>query len=76
MTPSLDVARKVLATEAEAIQRLLEMIDGDFERAVEMVLATTGRVVWTGLGKSGILCRKLAATMSSTGSPALFLHPA
>lgn len=76
MTPSLDVARKVLATEAEAIQRLLETIDGDFERAVEMVLATTGRIVWTGMGKSGIICRKLAATMSSTGSPALFLHPA
>lgn len=73
---SMSIARKVLETEAEAIRRLLETIDGDFERAVEMILATSGRVVWTGMGKSGIICRKLAATMSSTGTPALFLHPA
>ncbi len=73
---SMDVARRVLETEAEAIRRLLETIDGNFERAVDLILATTGRVVWTGMGKSGIICRKLAATMSSTGTPALFLHPA
>ncbi len=73
---SMDVARKVLETEAEAIRRLLETIDGDFERAVDLVLHAAGRVVWTGMGKSGIICRKLAATMSSTGTPALFLHPA
>lgn len=73
---SLDVARKVLETEAEAIRRLMEIIDGDFERAVDLILAAAGRVVWTGMGKSGIICRKLAATMSSTGTPALFLHPA
>ncbi len=73
---SLDVARKVLETEADAIRRLLEIIDGDFERAVDLILAAAGRVVWTGMGKSGIICRKLAATMSSTGTPALFLHPA
>ncbi len=73
---AMDIARKVLETEAEAIRRLLETIDGDFERAVDLILATAGRVVWTGMGKSGIICRKLAATMSSTGTPALFLHPA
>ncbi len=73
---SMDVARKVLETEAEAIRWLLETIDGDFERAVDLILAAAGRVVWTGMGKSGIICRKLAATMSSTGTPALFLHPA
>lgn len=76
MMGSMDIARKVLETEAEAIRRLLETINGDFERAVDLVLATAGRVVWTGMGKSGIICRKLAATMSSTGTPALFLHPA
>ncbi len=76
MTSPLEIARTVLEAEAAGIRRLLETIGGDFERAVELVAATTGRVVWTGMGKSGIICRKLAATMSSTGTPALFLHPA
>jgi len=48
----------------------------EFERAVDLILACRGRVVWSGMGKSGIICRKLAATMASTGTPALFLHPA
>ena len=73
---SLDIARQVLETEATAIRNLVEQLGDDFEQAVELVLACTGRVVWTGMGKSGIICRKLAATMSSTGTPALFLHPA
>lgn len=73
---TLDVARQVLETEAEAIRRLVESIGEDFERAVDMVAACTGRVVWTGMGKSGIICHKLAATMRSTGTPALHLHPA
>ncbi len=72
----LEIARQVLATEAEAIVRLRDSLGEDFERAVELVLGCTGRVVWTGMGKSGIICRKLAATMRSTGTPALFLHPA
>ncbi|MCD4749814.1 MAG: KpsF/GutQ family sugar-phosphate isomerase [Thermoanaerobaculales bacterium] len=76
MTTVIEVARRVLVTEAEAIQRLVENLDGGFEAAVERILSTTGRVVWTGMGKSGIICRKLAATMSSTGTPAFFLHPA
>ena len=73
---TLDVARQVLETEAEAIRRLIDLIGEDFERAVEMVVACSGRVVWTGMGKSGIICHKLAATMRSTGTPALHLHPA
>ncbi len=73
---TLDVARQVLDTEAEAIRRLRDSLGADFERAVEMVVACTGRVVWTGMGKSGIICHKLAATMRSTGTPALHLHPA
>jgi arabinose-5-phosphate isomerase len=52
------------------------LIGEDFEKAVDMVVACTGRVVWTGMGKSGIICHKLAATMRSTGTPALHLHPA
>jgi arabinose-5-phosphate isomerase len=73
---SLDLARKVLETEAKAISNLVETIGDDFASAVELVVGCTGRVIWTGMGKSGIICRKLAATMSSTGTPSLFLHPA
>jgi len=73
---SLDLARTVLETEATAIRNLVDQIGEDFERAVELVLACEGRVIWSGMGKSGIICRKLAATMSSTGTPSLFLHPA
>jgi arabinose-5-phosphate isomerase len=73
---SLDLARTVLETEATAIRNLVDRIGEEFERAIELVLACEGRVVWSGMGKSGIICRKLAATMSSTGTPSLFLHPA
>ena len=73
---SLEIARQVLRTEAEAIQRLAEQVGPELEQAAGMVTACEGRVVWTGMGKSGIICRKLAATMASTGTPALFLHPA
>ncbi len=73
---SLELAREVLTTEAEAILRLRDRLDGSFVRAAELLAGCQGRVVWTGMGKSGIICRKLAATMASTGTPALFLHPA
>lgn len=73
---SLELARQVLTTEAEAILRLRDRLDGSFLQAVDLLTACQGRVVWTGMGKSGIICRKLAATMASTGTPALFLHPA
>ncbi|MGH9477083.1 MAG: KpsF/GutQ family sugar-phosphate isomerase [Terriglobales bacterium] len=68
--------RRVLAVEAAAVAALEARIGVDFERAVEVLLRCQGRVVVTGMGKSGIVARKLAATLSSTGSPALFLHPA
>jgi arabinose-5-phosphate isomerase len=71
-----EVAREVLLTEAEALRRLADGLGEDFDRAAEMILACTGRVIWTGMGKSGIVCQKLAATMRSTGTTALFLHPA
>jgi arabinose-5-phosphate isomerase len=69
-------ARKVLRIEAEAIIDLIERIDSRFESAVEALYACRGRVVVTGMGKSGIICKKIAATLASTGTPALFLHPA
>ncbi|TLM69022.1 MAG: KpsF/GutQ family sugar-phosphate isomerase [Deltaproteobacteria bacterium] len=72
----LEAARKVLRIEAEAVQALNDRINGEFVRAVEMILACSGRVVVTGMGKSGLICQKIAATMASTGTPALFLHPA
>jgi arabinose-5-phosphate isomerase len=73
---ALDLARKVLRTEAAAILGLLDRINGDFERAVQLLFECRGRVIVTGMGKSGIICRKIAATLSSTGTSAWFLHPA
>ena len=73
---SRELARQVLETEADAIRRLMDLLNSDFDRAVELIVGCTGRVVWTGMGKSGIICRKIAATMSSTGTPSLFMHPA
>ncbi len=71
-----DSAKRVLRIEAEAITGLIDRIDHRFEHAVEVLNACRGRVVVTGMGKSGIICRKVAATLASTGSPSLFLHPA
>ena len=72
----LALARKVLETEAAAIRALLSRLDGRFTEAVTLLKECQGRVVVTGMGKSGIICRKIAATLSSTGTPAFFLHPA
>ena len=72
----LELARKVLRTEAAAILGLVDRVDAEFERAVQLLCDCRGRVVVTGMGKSGIICRKIAATLSSTGTPAFFLHPA
>ncbi len=73
---ALDLARKVLRTEAAAILGLVDRIDGEFQRAVQLLFECRGRVIVTGMGKSGIICRKIAATLSSTGTSAWFLHPA
>jgi len=72
----LALARKVLETEAAAILALVPRVDHRFDRAIELLLHCRGRVIVTGMGKSGIICRKIAATLTSTGTPALFLHPA
>ncbi len=71
-----DVARWVLEIEAAAITGLLPQLDEDFDRAVEVLKSVRGRVVASGMGKSGIVMKKIAATLSSTGTPSLFLHPA
>ena len=66
----------VLNIEAEAIKALIPRIDEEFNRAVEMILACRGKVIVTGMGKSGIIGRKIAASFASTGTPSFFLHPA
>jgi arabinose-5-phosphate isomerase len=69
-------AKRVIQVEADALQAMAARIDGSFERAVDLVLASKGRVVVSGMGKSGLVGQKIASTMASTGTPALFLHPA
>jgi arabinose-5-phosphate isomerase len=73
---SRDLARKVLEIEAAAISELVSRLDESFDRAVDTLLACTGRVVTMGMGKSGIIAQKISATLSSTGTPSLFMHPA
>jgi arabinose-5-phosphate isomerase len=72
----LALARKVLETEAAAILALVSRVDERFEAAVLLLRNCRGRVIVTGMGKSGIICRKIAATLTSTGTAAFFLHPA
>ena len=71
----LDTAREVLTTEAEAVLRIKEMLNGEFVSAVEAILACEGKVILTGMGKSGIIAKKIAATLASTGTPSFFLNP-
>src|SRR5579862_6875652 len=73
---SLDTARRVLKIEAQAIQDVFARLDTTFEKAVDILFACKGRVVVTGMGKSGLVGRKISATLSSTGTPSFFLHPA
>src|SRR5436190_21486570 len=73
---SLETARKVLEIEARTLAELPKRLDQNFVKAVETLLACRGRVVVTGMGKSGIVARKISATLSSTGTPSFFLHPA
>jgi arabinose-5-phosphate isomerase len=73
---ALALARNVLHIEADAVRALAERIDGGFVAAVDLLLGCRGRVVVSGIGKSGHVARKLAATLASTGTPAFFVHPA
>ena len=72
---ALDLARQVLNIEAAAVQALVERIDEHFLKALNLILACQGRVIVSGMGKSGHIARKIAATFSSTGTPAYFVHP-
>ena len=72
----IETASRVLRDEAAAVLSLVDHLDGEFEKAVCLIEASKGRVVLTGMGKSGHIARKVAATMASTGTPAFFLHPA
>ncbi len=73
---SLATARRVLRIEAQAIQDVLARLDASFEKAVDVLFACKGRAVVTGMGKSGLIGRKISATLSSTGTPSFFLHAA
>ncbi len=70
-----DTARRVLEIEAQAILELVPRLDESFDRAVELLYACPGRVVVTGMGKSGLIAQKISATLASTGTPSLYLHP-
>ncbi len=72
----LEEARRVIRTEADALSAMADRIDSSFEEAVRLILASKGRVVVSGMGKSGLVGQKIASTMASTGTPAFFLHPA
>jgi len=74
--PAIAEAKRVLEVEAAAILGLIAHLDETFVNVVELINATTGRVVTMGLGKSGIICKKISATLASTGTPSFFLHPA
>lgn len=73
---SIEIAKKVLQTEADAVRSLIDKLDQTFEKAVEIILSSKGRVVVTGMGKSGLVGKKIAATLASTGTPSFFMHPA
>ena len=75
-TRALELARDVLATEAGALQALAQRVGDEFLHALDIILSCEGRVIVSGMGKSGHIARKIAATMSSTGTPAYFVHPA
>jgi len=72
----LEQVKEVLKIEAEAILGLMERVGPEFEKAVRLILHSKGRVILTGIGKSGLIARKISATLNSTGTPSLFLHPA
>jgi arabinose-5-phosphate isomerase len=76
-TESIDIqtAKRVIRMEAEAVSSLEGKINGSFQKAIDIIFACKGRVVVTGMGKSGIIARKMVATMNSTGTPSIFLHP-
>jgi arabinose-5-phosphate isomerase len=76
MDPRVERARSIIASEAEAVRQLADRIGDDFVATTEAILGLPGRVVTAGMGKAGIIAQKLSATLASTGTPSIFLHPA
>jgi arabinose-5-phosphate isomerase len=76
MDPRIERAREVIAREADAVRQVAERLGDDFLRVADLVLELTGRVVTAGMGKAGIIAMKVSATLASTGTPSIFLHPA
>lgn len=76
MSAYLDTARRVIRTEAQALELLADHIGEEFQQSVDLILGASGRVIVSGMGKSGHIARKIAATLASTGTPAQFVHPA
>ena len=76
MSADLEEGRRVLKIEAASILEVADRLNGSFEKAVQLVHECTGKVIVTGIGKSGQVARKMASTLSSTGTPAFYLHPA
>ena len=71
----IDQAKEVLRIEAEGVNALIDQLGPDFNKAIDMIMACPGRVIITGIGKSGIIGQKIAATLNSTGTSSFFLHP-
>jgi arabinose-5-phosphate isomerase len=76
MDNMLDIAKRVLKAEACAIEGLIERLDGSFSDAIDIIFQSRGKVIVTGMGKSGLIGKKIASTLASTGTPAFFMHPA
>src|SRR4051812_37217446 len=76
VSDDLAAAKRVLLQEADALRRLADSLDGELLRALDILAAVSGRVIVTGMGKSGHIGRKIAATLASTGTPSQFVHPA
>ena len=74
ISPAIAAAREVLTIEARAITDLIPRVDAGFEQAIQIILQCRGRVVVSGIGKSGHIARKIASTLASTGTPAFFVH--
>ena len=76
MSRIVEIAQETLRIEAESIQKMIPRLGGGFEKAVHAIVSCRGKVILTGIGKSGQIARKIASTLASTGTPAFFLHPA
>ncbi|NQT32859.1 MAG: KpsF/GutQ family sugar-phosphate isomerase [Candidatus Omnitrophica bacterium] len=73
---SMEIAKKVLINESRAVKKLVDRIDGNFSKIINLLAKSNGRIIITGMGKPGFIAQKVSATMSSTGTPSLYLHPA